>query len=89
MNAVPHGLAAVQGRPFPSPFASPPGVGMSPPLVNALWSSVNAGAGVWMLRPARGERAASTSWPTVAVGALAMMFVLAGWFGRAAERSRP
>ena len=29
------------GRPFPSPFASPPGKGLSSPIVNVLWGVVN------------------------------------------------
>ena len=31
----------MSGRPFPSPFASPPGQGESTALVNVLWGSLN------------------------------------------------
>lgn len=31
-NALPHLAAGLQGRPFPTPFATPHGVGDSPPL---------------------------------------------------------
>ena len=34
-NAVPHFVNGISGRPFPSPFAAPPGKGESSPLVNA------------------------------------------------------
>jgi len=34
-------IGTCRGRPFPSPFANPPGKGMSSPLVNVLWGAVN------------------------------------------------
>ena len=40
-NCVPHLVAGLQGRPFPTPFARPPGVGNSPPPVNFAWGSAN------------------------------------------------
>jgi hypothetical protein len=44
-NAVPHFVNGVSGRPFPSPFASPPGKGLSSPLTNVLWGSFNVAVG--------------------------------------------
>ena len=40
-NGVPHFVQGISGKKFPSPFASPPGRGESPPLVNALWGLAN------------------------------------------------
>lgn len=40
-NAVPHLVNGVSGRSFPSPFASPPGRGLSPAWVNVLWGAFN------------------------------------------------
>jgi hypothetical protein len=40
-NFVPHFVAGVSGRPFCSPFASPPFRGLSPPTVNVLWGLFN------------------------------------------------
>ena len=40
-NAIPHLAAGLRGEAFPTPFATPRGVGNSPPLVNALWGSFN------------------------------------------------
>jgi len=40
-NAVPHFVSGVTGHPFQSPFASPPGEGLSPAWVNVLWGSTN------------------------------------------------
>src|SRR5258708_4237861 len=41
VNAIPHFINGVSGRPFPTPFASPPGKGLSPAFVNVLWGSLN------------------------------------------------
>lgn len=40
-NFVPHFVAGVSGRPFPSPFATPPFRGLSSPVVNVLWGLIN------------------------------------------------
>ncbi len=40
-NAVPHLVNGVSGRPFQSPFASPPGEGLSSSTVNVLWGLFN------------------------------------------------
>jgi hypothetical protein len=40
-NGVPHFVHGITGRRFQSPFASPPGVGESSPLVNVIWGLVN------------------------------------------------
>ena len=40
-NAVPHFVMGVTGHPFQSPFASPPGEGLSPASVNVLWGFAN------------------------------------------------
>ncbi len=40
-NFVPHFIAGVSGRRFPSPFATPPFRGLSSPVVNVLWGLAN------------------------------------------------
>ena len=40
-NAVPHFVSGVMGRPFQSPFAKPPGRGLSSSTVNVLWGFAN------------------------------------------------
>lgn len=49
-NAVPHFAAGVMGQAFPSPFADPPGVGLSSPLINTIWGLVNILIGYVLLR---------------------------------------
>jgi hypothetical protein len=41
-NAIPHFVAGAMGHPFQSPFAKPPGEGLSSSTVNVLWGSLNA-----------------------------------------------
>jgi len=40
-NALPHLGNGISGHAFQSPFASPPGVGLSPAMVNVLWGFFN------------------------------------------------
>lgn len=44
-NAVPHLVAGITGRAFPSPFAKPPGRGLSSSKVNVVWGFANVLAG--------------------------------------------
>ena len=48
-NFIPHLVAGLQGREFPTPFARPRGVGSSPPLVNFAWGSANLILGLLIL----------------------------------------
>lgn len=58
-NAVPHGVTGIGGRRFQSPFARPPGVGESSPIVNVLWlGAVLTGIGLaWHFARVRGGTA--------------------------------
>ncbi|GAA5037273.1 hypothetical protein ACFQRL_13385 [Microbacterium fluvii] len=78
VNAVPHGVSGVQGQPFPSPFADPPGVGDSPPLVNVAWSAANASAGALLLRGGARSRGEALG---AVLGGVGMAFALAFHFG--------
>src|ERR1700689_3850221 len=48
-NGVPHFVQGISGQGFQTPFASPPGVGESSPIVNVLWGSVNLAVGFGLL----------------------------------------
>jgi hypothetical protein len=45
VNALPHLLSGMMGGPFQSPFAKPPGEGLSSSTVNVLWGSSNLAIG--------------------------------------------
>jgi len=49
-NTVPHFVHGVSGDSFPSPFAHPPGKGLSSPTVNVLWALTNLVIGYLLLR---------------------------------------
>ncbi len=44
-NTVPHLVQGISGNAFQSPFASPPGEGLSSPTVNVLWGLFNLAVG--------------------------------------------
>ena len=48
-NALPHLLAAIARRPFPTPFASPPFKGLSSPMVNLGWALANLAIAYFLL----------------------------------------
>lgn len=52
-NTVPHFVHGISGDRFPTPFAHPPGKGLSSPTVNVLWSLLNLAIGVALFRAGR------------------------------------
>ncbi|MFM0249326.1 hypothetical protein [Paraburkholderia sediminicola] len=48
-NAVPHFVSGVMGESFQSPFAKPPGKGLSSSTVNVLWSFFNIVVGYLLI----------------------------------------
>src|ERR1700751_1713388 len=52
-NVVPHFVHGVSGDRFPTPFAHPPGRGLSSPTVNVAWALVNLIAGYGLFRLGR------------------------------------
>ena len=48
-NGVPHFVQGISGHWFQTPFASPPGVGESSPVVNVLWGFFNLAVGFALL----------------------------------------
>jgi hypothetical protein len=49
-NAVPHFVHGVSGDPFPTPFAHPPGKGLSSSTVNVVWALFNLVVGYILFR---------------------------------------
>jgi hypothetical protein len=49
-NLVPHFVHGISGDRFPTPFAHPPGKGLSSPTVNVVWALVNLAAGYILFR---------------------------------------
>jgi hypothetical protein len=53
VNAAPHFIHGIDGDAFPTPFADPPGKGLSSPLVNVLWALANIVIGYLLARTGR------------------------------------
>jgi hypothetical protein len=82
-NFVPHFVAGVSGSPFQSPFASPPGEGLSSSTVNAAWGLLNIFIAYLLL--ARVGKFEIRRWPhfgIFAAGVVAMSMMLAHHFGK-------
>jgi len=82
VNAVPHFVNGISGRPFPTPFAKPPGRGDSSPVVNVLWGSFNAVV-AWVLLVLVGQFAFHRVEDAVAAaaGGVVLAILLARAFG--------
>jgi hypothetical protein len=52
-NVVPHFVHGISGNRFPTPFAHPPGKGLSSPTVNVVWALFNLVAGYILARVGR------------------------------------
>jgi uncharacterized membrane protein len=49
-NVVPHFVHGISGDRFPTPFAHPPGKGLSSPTVNVVWALFNLVVGYILFR---------------------------------------
>jgi hypothetical protein len=49
-NVVPHFVHGVSGDRFPTPFAKPPGKGLSSPTLNVIWALANLAVGYLLFR---------------------------------------
>jgi hypothetical protein len=82
-NAIPHFVSGVTGHPFQSPFAHPPGEGLSPALVNVLWGFLNLVIGYLLVAKVGTFEIRKTSHAAIfGVGVLLMAVMLALSFGR-------
>jgi len=83
VNAVPHFVSGVMGRPFQSPFATPSGEGLSSSTVNVLWGAFNlAVAYLLVCRVGHFDLRAGDDAIALGLGALVMGVVTARLFGR-------
>jgi hypothetical protein len=88
-NGVPHFVQGICGHRFQSPFASPPGVGESSPIVNVLWGFANLAVGfalLWSFLPKGAD--VVLEWVAVGLGVLATAIMLAHHFGRVRSGGR-
>jgi hypothetical protein len=82
-NGIPHFVSGVMGRPFQSPFAKPPGEGLSSSTVNVLWGFFNLAVGyVLLCRIGHFDLQATDHVVALGLGILLMGIVTARLFGR-------
>ncbi len=82
-NAVPHFVSGMMGRPFQSPFAKPPGQGLSSSTVNVLWGFANfVVAYLLIARVGRFDPYAADHVIAVGAGVLIIGVMSARLFGR-------
>jgi hypothetical protein len=82
-NAVPHLAAGMMGRPFQSPFAKPPGQGLSSSTVNVLWGFFNLVVGYLLVcRVGDFDLKDTPDAAALGLGVLLLSLVAARQFGR-------
>jgi hypothetical protein len=89
-NSMPHLGNGVSGRPFQSPFAKPPGQGLSSSTVNVLWGFFNlVVAYLLVCRVGTFDLRNCTHVGTLGAGILLMSVMSARGFGRFHGGLRP
>lgn len=82
-NAIPHWVAGSMGRPFQSPFAKPPGEGLSTSSLNVLWGGFNVVLGYLLLfRVGEFDVRNTTHILTAAAPGFLLTYLMSKRFGR-------
>jgi hypothetical protein len=82
-NAIPHVVSGMTGRPFQSPFAKPPGRGLSSSTVNVAWGVINLAVAYVLICRVGDFRLGSTAdAAALGLGFLLLGLLLARLFGR-------
>ena len=81
-NAIPHLVSGLLGKPFPSPFAQPPGRGLSSPVVNFLWGFLNFVIALALLSIAHIEIGLNTPLISFLAGFFLLGLMCASHFGK-------
>ncbi len=83
VNAAPHLLRGLTGQPFQTPFARPPGRGLSSSTVNALWGFCNLAIAYLLLcRVGHFNPRSTAHILSAAAGFLLMSLQTARYFGQ-------
>ena len=82
-NAIPHFVSGMMGRPFQTPFAKPPGGGLSSSTVNVLWGFLNAVVSyLLVVRVGNFDLRSTRDVVALAGGALLISLLMAKHFGQ-------
>jgi hypothetical protein len=72
INALPHFVYGICGDRFPTPFAHPPGKGLSSSTVNVLWAPLNLVVGYTLFRIGKVSSGDDLTFAIVFTGVAAM-----------------
>jgi hypothetical protein len=82
-NAIPHFVSGLMGRSFQSPFAKPPGEGLSSSTVNVFWGAFNIVIGYMLVfRVGAFDLRSTPHVLALGLGAIALAVLMARRFGR-------
>jgi hypothetical protein len=82
-NAIPHVVSGLMGRPFQSPFARPPGQGLSSSTVNVVWGFANLVVAYLLIcRVGEFDLRSTADVSALGLGMLLLALALARAFGR-------
>ena len=89
-NMVPHYVSGISGREFQSPFARPPGRGLSSSTTNVLWGLVNLVAAYFLvLKVGEFDIRATDDAFALGLGMVFSSIVLARYLGKFHGGNRP
>ena len=74
-NCIPHLVAALQGKTFPTPFSRPRGVGKSNSITNLFWGFCNLAVGSLIVNKRAEHQSMTLGLMTLSVG-----FLIAGMY---------
>lgn len=81
VNMLPHLINGISGKPFPSPFSEPPGIGLSSPVSNVAWATINFLLAAAFVYFGKLSQQRGTIILGYVAGGLLMAFYLAHYFG--------
>lgn len=81
-NVVPHFVHGISGDRFPTPFANPPGKGLSSSTVNVLWALFNLVVGYVLFRAGKVSSGSDLGLCVFFIGILAISVMLSIHFAR-------
>ena len=88
-NFVPHFVHGISGDRFPTPFAHPPGKGLSSPTTNVVWALVNLIVGYVLFRLGKVSSGGNLALAVFFVGIAALSTWLSVLFAKIKPTNRP
>jgi uncharacterized membrane protein len=89
VNFVPHFVHGVSGDRFPTPFAHPPGKGLSSATVNVFWALFNLVVGYILFRAGKVSSGGNSAIIVFFAGIVAMSTMLSEGFSRRKAQQPP